>query len=367
MTEKNGKLSPLIDDLLDESKGAAAIVHQEWLLPDGDRSAVFFPPTYPKPQEGFSGEWLGYNIDVLPDGRRVCLVDSVGSQANRLEALFKRSPYSELVPQVQIRISDGASVNLLDAGHRAADAIVRFSSGREQIQKAFEAIRDQANYEPLAKVAPTSILFGCWDSRGTQVKIQRVVGSVIRAFNVTTLHRSAQYRPPVRYVEAGLVDEPDDKLKEAYSQEGLLDSPSSWTHGGVVLLDGGEIRRDARLNLVAIRALSARANAEATYRLQRYILGLALVVLSAHPETNLREGCLLVKDAQRPPRTELVYADGQRHAFALAHHEVMDFARAAAEAFGVGEPKEFVFDSSMARQHLAKSEPERKKTRRAKV
>lgn len=67
MTEKNSNLDSLVNDLLDESKGAAAIVHQEWLLPDGGRDAVFFPPTYPKPQEGFSGEWLGYNIDVLPD------------------------------------------------------------------------------------------------------------------------------------------------------------------------------------------------------------------------------------------------------------------------------------------------------------
>lgn len=367
MTEKNSNLDSLVNDLLDESKGAAAIVHQEWLLPDGGRDAVFFPPTYPKPQEGFSGEWLGYNIDVLPDGRKVCLVDSVGSQANRLEALFKRPPYSELVPQIRIRISESASVNLLDAGHRAADAVVRFSSGREEIQKAFEAIRDQANYEPLAKLAPTSIVFGCWDSRGTQVKIQRVVGSVIRAYNVTTLHRSAQYRPPVRYIEAGLVDEPDSKLKEAYSQEGLLDSPSSWTHGGVMLLDGGEIRRDARLNLVAVRALSAGEDAEATQKLQRYILGLALVVLSAPPAASLREGCLLVRDAQRSPRTELVYTDGRRQEFVLDHQEALNFASAAAKEFGVSGSREFTFGPDLAKTHLAKSEEERKRARRAKV
>lgn len=353
------------DDLLDESKGIAAVVLREWLLPAGGRDDVFFPPTYPKPQEGFSSDWLGYNIDVLPDGRKICLVDSVGSQANRLEALFKRSPYSSLVPQVHICIN-GTSVNLLDVGHRAADAIVRFSEGKEEFQRAFEAIRDKANYEPLAKIAPTSIVFGCWDSRGTQVKVQRIVGSVIRAFNVAPLHRSAQYRPPVRYIEAGLVDEPDAEQKEAYSEEGLLDIPSSWTHGGVILLDGGEIRRDAHLNLIAIRALSAGED-NATRKLQRYILGLALVVMTAPLEGNLREGCLLVRDEDRPPRMELVYVSGQRDSFELSHEEAKKFADLAAKEFGVGESKTFKFQSDLAKKHLAKSKDERKKARRGKA
>lgn len=367
MNDPNNILSRF-DDLLDESKGIAAVVLREWLLPDVDQGAAFFPPTYPKPQDGFSGDWVGYNIDVLPDGRKVCLVDSVGSQANRLEAIFKRPPYDTLVPQVRIKLNaDGASVNLLDAGHRAADAIVRFSTGQETFKRAFKAILEQANYQPLAKVAPTSIVFGCWDSRGTQVKIQRVVGSVIRAFNVATLHRSAQYRPPVRYIEAGLVDEPDATQKKAYSEEGLLDNPSSWTHGGVILLEGGEIRRDARLNLVAIRALSANGSAEATRHLQRYILGLALVVLTSPQEWNLREGCLLVRDAQRPSKIERVHANGQRESFALSHAEALEFASACAFAFGVGEPQEFSFESTLAKEHLAKSKDERKKERRTKA
>ena len=54
------------------------------------------------------------------------LVDSVGAQANRLEPLFKQPPYSELVPKATVRIGE-REVDLLDAGHRAADAVVRFS------------------------------------------------------------------------------------------------------------------------------------------------------------------------------------------------------------------------------------------------
>ena len=44
----------------------------------------------------------------------------------------------------------------------------------------------------MAKIAPTSLLFGVWDSRSTQVKVARVFRSVIRAHNVRKLSRSAQ-------------------------------------------------------------------------------------------------------------------------------------------------------------------------------
>ena len=73
----------------------------------------------------------GYNIDRFNDDangvRSVCLIDSVGSQANRMEPMFKRDVYKALVPQIEIRAGTRL-VNLLDAGHRAADAIVRCSA-----------------------------------------------------------------------------------------------------------------------------------------------------------------------------------------------------------------------------------------------
>lgn len=363
MSDQNNLVSRF-DYLLDESKGVAAVVLREWLLPAQGRDAAFFPPTFPKPQ-GSSGEWLGYNIDELPGDRKVCLVDTIGSQANRLEPILKYRPYCDLVPQVHIKLKPDApaGVNLLDVGHRAADALVRFSDASEELNKAFLAISERADYVPLAKIAPTSILFGCWDSRGTQIKIQRVFGSEIRAFGIVPLHRSAQYRPPARYIDEGSLDEPDsEKKKKAYSEEGFLDVPSSWSHGGVVLCENGEIRRDARLNLVAVRALSASDEA-ATTKLRRYILGLGLVALTLPQDGNLREGCLLVRDAERPPKLECVYADGQRAPFEISHQAALEFARQCASEFGVGESREFVFEANRAKEQLAKSEKERKKAR----
>ena len=59
------------------------------------------------------------------------------------------------------------------------------------------------------------------------------------------------------------------------------------------------------LNLVALRALSG-ANASGTRKLQRYILGLALVALLAQSERFLREGCLLVPAEEHGAETKLV-------------------------------------------------------------
>ncbi|MGH7997532.1 MAG: type I-G CRISPR-associated RAMP protein Csb1/Cas7g, partial [Opitutaceae bacterium] len=107
------------------ANGPAALVVREKLVPVEGSDAVFFPATYAPSKDGsFKG---GYNIDAFADGTNITLVDSVGSQANRIEPLFKAGDYAALVPQVIIKAGE-KSINLLDAGHRAGDAIVRCSS-----------------------------------------------------------------------------------------------------------------------------------------------------------------------------------------------------------------------------------------------
>ena len=41
----------------------------------------------------------------------------------------------------------------------------------------------------IAKLAPTSLVFGVWDSRDTQARLPRIVQSVIRAWDVSELKR----------------------------------------------------------------------------------------------------------------------------------------------------------------------------------
>ncbi|GIW43956.1 MAG: type I-U CRISPR-associated protein Cas7 [Candidatus Binatia bacterium] len=368
------------DNWLKDDSDVAALVMRQWLVPVEGKDAVIFPPTYtladteagerfnkgeriPGVYKGQKGP-MGYNIDWFEDGTSVCQIDSVGSQANRMEPIFMREAYKELVPEVIIKAGD-KEVNLLEAGHRAADAVVRFSDLREKLEEAFNAVR-AGDATKLAKIAPTSLVFGVWDSRGTQVKLPRVVRSVIRAFKVRPLHRSAQYIPAIDYVGSGLLDAPGEKKQQdAMSELGLSHAPAPWSHGGVLVEQ--EIRRDAVLNVVALRALRAGRDAD-PLPLRRYILGLSLVAFTAPQETFLREGCQLVPDPDLPPEWWLVKHDGSREAnFRLSGHQALEYARKVAEAFGVGPRKEATFHAEKAREELGQSKQERKKARRAKV
>jgi len=210
------------DEWLKDDGNVVAVVLREWFIPVEGRDSIIFPPTYP-----IEAKAAGYNIDRFNDGSSVCQIDSVGSQANRMEPVFKREKYKHLVPQVTVRAGE-RDINLLDAGHRAADAIVRFSTLGPKLHQAFQACQNSGNAEPLAKIAPTSIVFGSWDSRATQAKIPRIVRSVIRAFNVRKLHRSAQYST----IAGEILEEGEAKVatEGAEAELGLAHVPAVLAH-----------------------------------------------------------------------------------------------------------------------------------------
>jgi CRISPR-associated protein Csb1 len=325
--------------------GPAALVIREYLMPIEGSDGILFPPTFAASEDKtFKG---GYNIDELPDGRNVCLIDTVGSQANRIEPLFLRAPYSGLIPQIVVKAGD-KKINLLEAGHRAGDAIVRCSALQGEIQLAFQSVL-KGDAEPLAKIAPTSLVFGVWDSRDTQAKLPRLVTSTIRAFDAWKLTRSAQYTPATEYVDQGLLAEPvDKKVKDSYAERGFLHVPASGSHGGVIA--SGDIRRDAALHLAALRLLAVGDEAVKTEALRRYILGLALTALTHSPGGYLRQGCNLVSDSSKPREFKCVYCDGRRENQTLEHSDALTYARAAAQAFGINPERTIKFGTSPDRE-----------------
>lgn len=343
--------------------GPAALVIREHLMPVEGRDGVFFPATFAG-GDSFAG---GYNIDPADEGENVCLVDSVGSQANRIEPLFAEERYRKLVPQIVIRAGDN-NISILEAGHRAADALVRCSALQEELQQAFKA-ELKGDAAPLARVAPTSLVFGVWDSRDTQSKRPRLIASAIRAFNVKRLKRGAVYLPPLQYVDEGLIDAEYDTGKgkdNPLSQKGFKHNPASATHGGVIATAG--IRRDATLALAALRLLRALADEKTTLSLRRYILGLALTAFT-HPTRfigYLRQGCNLVLDPGKPREFVEVYASGERKPASMTHQDALSYASAAAGAYGVGESRTVPFDKERARQDITadgEGKSKRKKAR----
>ncbi|MCC7177121.1 MAG: type I-U CRISPR-associated protein Cas7 [Acidobacteria bacterium] len=334
-----------------EASGPAAIVLREHLIPVEGPDGVFFPATYAaqpgadKDKEKFQG---GYNIDVFDDKSNVCLVDSVGSQANRIEPLFAKEGYADLVPQVVVTFpSKGLRLNLLDANHRAADAIVRCSALEGELRSAFREVL-RGNAETLAKLAPTSLVFGVWDSRDTSAKVPRLLASTIRAFNVYQHTRSANFLTQMTIDLAKL-----DILPGADSTEGFANALASKTHGGVQLMADGWIRRDATLALAALRRLAVlepegTLAPDRTRALQRYILGLSLVAFTAPQECYLRQGCNLVPDIEKPKELKVVNLDGSREDFSLLHEAAVDYARKAMKEFGIGPGIEHPFDPLVA-------------------
>lgn len=392
MTDRTVQSHKLLD-----GNGPVAIVLKQYLRPAEGIGEPIFPPTYPMPtyrgrvhtvrdgeyrvsvelppfrqdgKEDKSQDAAGYNIDEFKDGTNICEIDSPQSQANRLEPLFETIADGKLVPQIKIKVGKGHAVNLLAAGHRAADAVVRFSSLASSFDEAFKEAQ-KGSHLKLAKLAPTSILFGVWDSRGTQVKLPRILKSEIRATNVTQLTRSAQFNPAVDFVRLGAVDEVLDQGegdKNPVGAEGMKHVPAPRTAGGVIV--HGDIKRVVRINLVALRALRAHNNEGSwdsgeTEKLQKYVLGLALVAAMQPLPMNLREGCLLcgINDEEYKTTMMAVKVDGTE--VDCNATDVESFAAAAArEFFGEQYDKkdrlDAIFESGVANKFLGMKPEERK-------
>lgn len=323
------------DDLLKDDADVAAIVIRERLRPVQGARGVFFPPTFAATGRGKSD----YQIDRFaraddPEGAHKegviasrCTVDSVPSQANRLEArLLKYSGTS--IPKVTITGSrvGQASIDLLEVGHRVGDAVVRYSKngdkdGFEPFETALQSyVRGDA--APLARLAPTSLVFGHWDSRdsatkkSTKSKARRLIRSEIVAYNVQRVTKRSQYwssiDPEVSQdleqilKEAKEAAQEDPNTKNPASQLGMTDVPAPESPGGVIAF--GPIERTAVIALSAVRALAtfketsrpgeAEIDTDKTLALRRYLFALALASAADPGAWDLREGCILVRESK---------------------------------------------------------------------
>lgn len=366
MTDAIAVTANLINSWVDDPKGPVALTCKQKLLPVEGEGGVIFPPTYAD---------IGYNIDTLSDGTKVATIDSVGSQANRMEPIFKaakpgepENPLAKLVPQIDIAYGNEKTVSILEAGHRLGDAVIRSSDLKDEAQKAFKLFLDAGDASAVAKLAPTSLVFGVWDSRDTQAKLPRLVQSVIRAWDVDVLHRAAQYNPAFDYVAEGELEGGADKAEnDKRSQKGFRHAPAVWRDdsrkepvlGGVVA--SGPVERIVTVNLVALR----RLNGENAQELKRYILGLSLVAATEPPDGFLRQGCLLMSDQKAPAEWVAVTRDGVRTPVGLSTAVAFDYARTAADKFGVGPDRRVAFKKQFAQDDLKDDKKKSKKTKDA--
>jgi CRISPR-associated protein Csb1 len=344
-----------------------------------DDHCILYPPTYAD---------IGYNIDTLANGKKVALVDSVGSQANRMEPEFKSADADRskwLVPQIEIALGNAADaprLSLLDLAHRGADAVVQSSGDlAKAIREAFSTLRKTGDAGPLCTIAPTSLVFGVWDSRGgSSEKRPRLVRSIIRAWDVEVLHAAAQFNSVWKELDEtqqNALQAEAKRQKKKLSVKGFADAPATFRDtkasqyvgglpnpearvlGGVLVHDS--IERDVTINLVALRGLKAANDAE-TLALKKYLLGLALTAATADLDLFLREGCHL-----RYTGNDQWYSIPRRGDAAVvdltsdkAKAAIAKLASNGAEHFRPKWPKtmEYIFDIAEAKKLLAAKEEE---------
>lgn len=328
------------------------------LEPAGGQGDKIFPPTHyiddtnkkPGSKYAFETRRVG-GQDV-----RCVLIDSVQSQANRMEealqVLWEEGKialpvvtvnFSEIAPEVR-------KVTSLTAPHRIADALLRDSVLRKddtsepQPFRLSDIGRSFTNASPnnateLFKVCPTALLFGLWDSTGPKgglgAKFQRALVSEIVGINAVKGTKSASRIDPVT---TGKIDYPlykamdrdemwtADPKKAEKNEDGepikvgsekKAGKPSAVVLGNVApTIDdvaGGvtidEARHTVVLSLASLRRLGFATGATEA-RTVLAALGILATLASESRGYDLRSRCLLVPKKGHALKLEAVGRDG---------------------------------------------------------
>lgn len=306
------------------------------LQPVGGIGDKVFPPTYEGGKYALE-ERVAANGEVI----QCVLIDSVQSQANRMEAALLDAVQSGKLPLPlltvrfdQNRLKKKLMVTSLDAPHRVADAIFRDSlldgvcfrkSQKGQILDS----ADIRNATGLFGLCPTALLFGLWDSTGPRgglgAKFQRAIVSEIVGYNAVVGVKTSSRIDPLQVVlGAGPLYERKDKDSQfpdwtLSEEEAIKDKkknslklgkdgkPSEANHGNVTpgITTGGitisHALQTSVISLAALRRLrfpldgatASLTSVDNAARTALAALGLAAATLSQEDGLDLRSRCQL--------------------------------------------------------------------------
>lgn len=208
----------------------AALRGRAILQPIGDDSDKVFPPSHSVGDDQaerrlradrkfgakYAWEWRRFG-----DTEKACvLLDSVQSQANRMEESLQRLWRSEkmTLPVITINFGDKypdlKAITSLTTPHRVADALLRDSMlgntlFRHSELGKFFANATLADASSVFRVCPTALIFGLWDSTGPRgglgFKIARNLTSEIVGIGAVPGQKTASRIDPT-----GIVKSPGD-------------------------------------------------------------------------------------------------------------------------------------------------------------
>lgn len=179
---------------------AIAIRGRAVLEPAGGPGDKVFPPSHSVDDrdKSYGAKYAFETRRRNGNDVRCVLIDSVQSQANRMEEALQAlwTDKKLTLPVIEVDLSTAApdvgKVTSLTAPHRVADALLRDSfvneNGAQKLFRSSEIGRSftdasPRNAAPLFKVCPTGLVFGIWDSTGPKgglgAKFQRALTSEI--------------------------------------------------------------------------------------------------------------------------------------------------------------------------------------------
>lgn len=356
----------------------AAIRRLQVLQPVGGQGDKIFPPTYPGEGRNNPPPVHVFEKRRLDGAEIWCvLVDSVQSQANRLEECLLEAIHEDLaIPYVVVDFRDAGlegitEITSLDAPHRVYDAILRDSLNGEQPfmesevgQRLAKASMDNAT--ALLEVSPTALLFGAWHSTGegggVGAKFARCLISEIVAIDVPIEDfvinqrtgeiavRTSGRRPGSRIDPLGVLrrveiyrgDAGWSTSQDAAGNKAKPVRPSEINHGNIAPsvtplgITCERIDHSFVLSFAALRRLRF-GNAERDRAARCLLATLGLVALAEQDARGyaLRSRCDLVCQGQAP--LELVHSDGTTDALnvdRVAASKLYDEALTAARDVG---------------------------------
>jgi CRISPR-associated protein Csb1 len=361
----------------------AAIRRVRRLQPAGGSGDMVFPPTYPSEERNAPAQHVFETRRIDGQDRQCVLIDSVQSQANRMEEALLGVVRTGQVPMPYVtvdfsgtEIADIGEITSLDAPHRVFDAILRDSElGGQPFMKSDVGRRLAAakarNALALLEVSPSALVFGAWNSTGEGgglgAKFPRCIVSEIVGVGAAQGKRTGSRVDPLgvrREVEVYELPGGDWTLNESEAgKKAKKLRPSEVNHGNIrpsVVEQGVTFDyalHTVVLSLAGLRRLSFPQDAgksdparDTTARCLLAALGLQAIAAQERMGYALRSRCDLVPDTSPDVpgnamgRFELVRADGSVEPFELTADAANTLAKEcirAAEKVGVrwsGEP-----------------------------
>lgn len=348
-----------LEKVNDAVGNAAAFRRRRTLQPAGGRGDKIFPPTYPGDGRNAAPRHVFERRRV--DGEEiVCvLIDSVQSQANRLEEallLSARAGHFALPRLVVDFPSSGLTavpeISSLEAPHRIYDAILRDSLLGGVVFRESEVgrrIRHATMHDATAilEVSPTALLFGAWNSTGEGgglgAKFARAIVSEIIGIDVpverpasqntqgsgelqTAGRRTGSRIDPLgvlRSVEVYKTDTDWDISEKGAGKKAKRVRPSEINHGNIAPsvqalgVTCEYAQQTAVITLAGLRRLSFGADAARNRAARSYLAALGLLALVEADAQGyaLRSRCDLVCEGEAP--IELVQFDGKTESVTL--------------------------------------------------